>query len=66
LDTYYFERLKIQEVCVTPDGQRLIGYGISTASRDDLRPNKCRAEKLFFGICPFQPHIRRVSFDWHT
>ncbi|KAH9048437.1 WD40-repeat-containing domain protein [Lactarius hengduanensis] len=48
LDTYYFERLKIQEVCVTPDGQRLIGYGVSTASRDGLRPNKCRAEKLFF------------------
>ncbi|KAH8996340.1 WD40 repeat-like protein [Lactarius akahatsu] len=48
LDTYYFERLKIQEVCVTPDGQRLIGYGVSTASRDGLRPHKCRAEKLFF------------------
>ncbi|KAI9441246.1 WD40 repeat-like protein [Lactarius indigo] len=48
LDTYYFERLKIQEVCVTPDGQRLIGHGVSTASRDGLRPNKCRAEKLFF------------------
>ncbi|KAH9006565.1 WD40 repeat-like protein [Lactarius hatsudake] len=48
LDTYYFERLKIQDVCVTPDGQRLIGYGVSTASRDGRRPNKCRAEKLFF------------------
>jgi len=45
LDTYHFERLVIHDVCITPDGQRLIGFGTLLSSGTGLKPCKCRAEK---------------------
>ncbi|KAI0296480.1 hypothetical protein BC826DRAFT_1005402 [Russula brevipes] len=45
LDTYHFHRLKIHDVAVTPDGERLIGVGTLLSSRDGLQPSRCRAEK---------------------
>jgi hypothetical protein len=49
LDTYHFERLVIHDVCITPDGQRLIGYGTLLSSGAGLKPSKCRAEKQIIG-----------------
>jgi hypothetical protein len=49
LDTYHFERLVIHDVCITPDGQRLIGYGTLLSSSAGLKPSKCRAEKQIIG-----------------
>jgi len=45
LDTYHFERLEIHDVCITPDGQRLLGFGTLVSSGAGLKPCKCRAEK---------------------
>ncbi|KAI0262534.1 WD40-repeat-containing domain protein [Gloeopeniophorella convolvens] len=45
LDIFSFERLAINDVCVTPDGQRLLAFGTLTSSGAGLRPSKCRAEK---------------------
>ncbi|KAH9060585.1 WD40 repeat-like protein [Lactarius vividus] len=45
LDTYYFERLAVHDVCITPDGQRLLGFGTLLSSGAGLKPSKCRAEK---------------------
>ncbi|KAH9963011.1 WD40-repeat-containing domain protein [Russula dissimulans] len=45
LDTYHFERLEIHDVCITPDGQRLLGFGTLMSSGAGLKPCKCRAEK---------------------
>ncbi|KAI0301607.1 hypothetical protein B0F90DRAFT_1817073 [Multifurca ochricompacta] len=45
LDTYHFERLAIHDVCITPDGQRLVGFGTLVSSGAGLKPSKCRAEK---------------------
>jgi hypothetical protein len=51
LDTYHFERLVIHDVCITPDGQRLIGFGTLLSSGAGLKPCKCRAEKQIIGAC---------------
>ncbi|KAF8496482.1 WD40 repeat-like protein [Russula emetica] len=48
LDTYLFERLAIHDVCITSDGQRLVGFGILISSGAGLKPSKCRAEKQIF------------------
>jgi len=48
LDTYIFERLAIHDVCITSDGQRLVGFGILISSGAGLKPSKCRAEKQIF------------------
>ncbi|KAI9509318.1 WD40-repeat-containing domain protein [Russula earlei] len=45
LDVYQFERLAIHDVCITPDGQRLLGFGTLLSSGAGLKPCKCRAEK---------------------
>ncbi|KAH9042506.1 Quino protein amine dehydrogenase [Lactarius pseudohatsudake] len=45
LDTYHFERLAVRDVCITPDGQRLLGFGTLLSSGAGLEPSKCRAEK---------------------
>ncbi|KAI0250713.1 WD40-repeat-containing domain protein [Lactifluus subvellereus] len=45
LDTYHFERLAIHDVCITPDGQRLLGFGTLLSSGAGLKPSRCRAEK---------------------
>ncbi|KAN0131941.1 WD40 repeat-like protein [Lactarius tabidus] len=45
LDTYQFERLSVRDVCITPDGQRLLGFGTLLSSGAGLKPSKCRAEK---------------------
>ena len=51
LDTYHFGRLVIHDVCITPDGQRLIGFGTLLSSGVGLKPCKCRAEKQIIGAC---------------
>ncbi|KAH9177768.1 WD40 repeat-like protein [Lactarius sanguifluus] len=45
LDTYHFERLAVHDVCITPDGQRLLGFGTLLSSGAGLKPSKCRSEK---------------------
>ncbi|KAI9465719.1 WD40 repeat-like protein [Lactarius psammicola] len=45
LDTYHFDRLAVHDVCITPDGQRLLGFGTLLSSGAGLKPSKCRAEK---------------------
>lgn len=45
LDIYHFERLAVHDVCITPDGQRLLGFGTVLSSGAGLKPSKCRAEK---------------------
>jgi hypothetical protein len=49
LDTYQFERLSVRDVCITPDGQRLLGFGTLLSSGAGLKPSKCRAEKQIIG-----------------
>lgn len=58
LDTYQFERLAIHDVCITPDGQRLLGFGTLLSSGAGLKPCKCRAEKQIIGACVgLSPHM---------
>jgi hypothetical protein len=58
LDQYRFDRLKIHDITVTPDGQRMLGVGTLLSSHDGLHPSKCRAEKQI--ICRFLLHCACV------
>lgn len=49
LDHFKFERMKLHDVVVTADGQRLLGVATLLASADDLRPSLARAEKQIIG-----------------
>ncbi|KAJ6495374.1 WD40 repeat-like protein [Mycena sanguinolenta] len=45
LDQYYFGRMKLHNVAVTPDGTRLLGVGLLLESPSGLRPSRSPAEK---------------------
>ncbi|VDB91362.1 unnamed protein product [Peniophora sp. CBMAI 1063] len=45
IDTFHFDRLKIHDVSVTPDGARMLCVGMLLSSQDGLTPSKCREEK---------------------
>ncbi|GLB42232.1 putative WD domain, G-beta repeat [Lyophyllum shimeji] len=45
LNQYYFGRMKLHDVAVTPDSVRLIGVGPLLESPTGLQPSKSRAEK---------------------
>jgi hypothetical protein len=53
LDTYMFDRMKLHDVAVTPDGRRLLGVGTLLQSEDGLQPSKSRAEKRILGLSIF-------------
>ena len=49
LATYKLDRLQINGVVVTSDGQRFLGVGVLLETRDHLRPVKSRPEHRIIG-----------------
>lgn len=45
LDRYPFERLRLHDVAITPDGERLFAVATLEHSKDGFKPVKARAEK---------------------
>lgn len=45
LDRYPFERLRLHDVAITPDGERLFAVATLEHSKDGYKPVKARAEK---------------------
>ncbi|KZV65320.1 WD40 repeat-like protein [Peniophora sp. CONT] len=45
VDTFHFDRLKIHDVSVTPDGLRMLGVGKLLSTQEGLKPSTCRDEK---------------------
>jgi len=56
LDHYDFGNMKLQDVDITPDSQRLIGVGPLLRSPTGLQPSKSRVEKRLVGMCRCQAH----------
>ncbi|KAJ7598512.1 hypothetical protein C8J56DRAFT_168138 [Mycena floridula] len=45
---YRFDKMKLQDVAVTPDGHRLLAVGSLSESPNGLRPSKGRKENILF------------------
>ena len=43
--------MKLQDVAITPDAQRLVGVGPLLQSPTGLQPSKARAENRIDGMC---------------
>lgn len=56
MDEYDFGNMKLQDVAVTPDCQRLVGVGPLLRSPTGLQPSRSRVEQRIVGMCvvPFK------------
>jgi len=53
LGTYTFKNMRLHDVAVTPDRERLLGVGPLTTSPEGLRPSKSKVEKRLVGTFLF-------------
>ncbi len=57
MHTYKLDRVSVQDVAVTTDGERMLCVGALTASPDGFKPKSSQVEKQIIGrICSFQEH----------
>ncbi len=67
LDWYDFGNMKLHDVAITPDSQRLLGVGPLLRSPNNLQPSKSRVEKRLVGelhdhSCAYQYHYAEARF----
>jgi hypothetical protein len=60
LDTYKFDRMKIHDVAVTPDSQRILAVGPLLSSPTGLQPSTSRVEKRLVGTW-LRTSLRRIA-----
>jgi hypothetical protein len=60
LAQYHLDRMKLHDVAVTQDRQRMLCVGVLMASEDGLQPKRCKAEKQILGKNNFEQGFAKL------